>query len=187
MTDEPLRILMVCTANQCRSPLAEVIARRDLAARGVDAVVVSAGLLAGGRPAAKGSRKVAKELGLDLSDHVSRTFDTDTVEAADVIITMGASHVLELSTRVPSCTERTLTLRELARFVSTEGRRGPLDRAAVVDEVHRATDRPLAALLEGGLDVEDPIGMPTARFRRTGQELTELIGTVLDVWFPRPG
>lgn len=184
MTDEPLRVLMVCTANQCRSPLAEVIAQRAFDARGVDAVVVSAGLLPGGRPAARGSRKVAKELGLDLGEHVSRTIDTATIEAADMIVTMGASHVLEVSTREPGSIGRTLTLRELARYVTTDGRRGPLDRAEVLAEVHRAADRPLAALLEGGLDIDDPIGMPTARFRRTGRELTELIDAVLEVWYP---
>ena len=184
-TDEPLRILMVCTANQCRSPLAEVIAQRALDQRGVDALVVSAGLLPGGRPAARGSRKVAKELGLDLTEHVSQTIDAETVRAADLIITMGASHVLELSTRVPGCIDRTVTLRELVRYVTTDGRRGPLTRTEVLQEVRRAADRPLAALLEGGLDVDDPIGMPTSRFRRTGRELTELIDAVVDAWFPR--
>ena len=39
----PVRILVVCTGNICRSPLAEQLLREGLAAAGVKAVVTSAG------------------------------------------------------------------------------------------------------------------------------------------------
>jgi len=181
---EPLRVLMICTANQCRSPLAEVIAQSAFTARGVDAVVVSAGVMKGGQPAAKGSRKVAKELGLDLTQHVSHEVDAATVSAADMVITMGANHVLELGTRFPACIDKTVTLRELVEWVETDSPAGRLSRAQVIEQVRMAADRPLSALLVGGLDIDDPIGMPTSRFRRTGAEITELVETVLDIWYP---
>ena len=184
MTDRPLRVLMICTANQCRSPLAEVIMRDALERRGVDAVVVSAGLLEGGVPAARGSRKVAKELGFDLTGHISHQVDADTVAAADVVITMGVSHVMELATMFDGSNNKTLTLRELVAHVTSSDTVGPLSVQQVQAEVNAACDRPLAALLGGGLDIDDPIGMPTSRFRRTGAELTELTDAVVDVWFP---
>ena len=37
------RILIVCTGNICRSPLAEQLLRQNLTAAGIDAVVTSAG------------------------------------------------------------------------------------------------------------------------------------------------
>lgn len=188
-TDErPLRVLVVCTANQCRSPLGEVILRDALFRHGVDAVVVSAGTMQGaaGMPAARGSRKVAKELGLQLDEHVSHEVDADTVAAADVVITMGVSHVMELAAKFDGCHAKTLTLRELVAHVSTSETEGPLTVEQVQEDVAAACDRPLAALLGGNLDVDDPIGMPTSRFRKTGTELTELFEVVADAWFPLP-
>ena len=182
----PLRVLVVCTANQCRSPLGEVILRDTLFRHGVDAVVVSAGTMQGaaGMPAARGSRKVAKELGLDLDQHVSHEVDAETVAAADLVVTMGVSHVMDLAAKFDGCHNKTLTLRELVAHVSTSEAQGPLSVAQVQAEVAAACDRPLAALLGGNLDVDDPIGMPTSRFRRTGNELTELFEVVADAWYP---
>ena len=186
-TDErPLRVLVVCTANQCRSPLGEVILRDALFRHGVDAVVVSAGTMHGaaGMPAARGSRKVAKELGLDLNQHVSHEVDADTVAAADMVVTMGVSHVMELAARFDGCHDKTLTLRELAAHVSSSEMQGPLTVDQVQAEVATACDRPLAALLGGHLDVDDPIGLPTSRFRTSGNGVTELFEVVVDAWFP---
>ena len=184
--DRPLRVLVVCTANQCRSPLGEVILRDALFRHGVDAVVVSAGTMEGaaGMPAARGSRKVAKELGLDLDQHVSHEVDAETVAAADLVVTMGVSHVMDLAAKFDGCHDKTLTLRELVAHVSSSEVQGPLSVAQVQAEVATACDRPLSALLAGNLDVDDPTGMPTSRFRRTGNELTELFGVVADAWYP---
>ena len=184
--DRPLRVLVVCTANQCRSPLGEVILRDTLFRHGVDAVVVSAGTMQGaaGMPAARGSRKVAKELGLDLDQHVSHEVDAETVAAADLVVTMGVSHVMDLAAKFDGCHDKTLTLRELVAHVASSEVQGPLSVAQVQAEVAAACDRPLAALLGGNLDVDDPIGMPTSRFRRTGNELTELFEAVADAWYP---
>jgi len=186
--DRPLRVLVICTANQCRSPLGEVILRDACFRHGVDAVVVSAGTMHGaaGMPAARGSRKVAKELGFDLEQHVSNEVDADTVAAADVVITMGVSHVMDLAAKFDGCHNKTLTLRELVAHVSSSEIDGRLTVEQVHAEVAAACDRPLAALLGGNLDVDDPIGMPTSRFRKTGTELTELFEVVVGAWYPLP-
>lgn len=42
------RVLFICTANRCRSPLAEQLMRRALQRLQVDALVASAGFLPGG-------------------------------------------------------------------------------------------------------------------------------------------
>ena len=60
------RILFVCTANRCRSPMAAALLRRDLAALGLDVDVRSAGLLTPGHAVPTPGRVVAREHGLDV-------------------------------------------------------------------------------------------------------------------------
>jgi protein-tyrosine-phosphatase len=50
-----VQILTLCTANQCRSPMAEVLLQRALDQRGVLATVASAGSMRGGVPVSDGS------------------------------------------------------------------------------------------------------------------------------------
>jgi len=95
---QPFRLLFVCTGNTCRSPLAEAIARRVVAARGWSNVHVgSAGLGAfPGAPASGGSLRTAARHDLDLSSHRSARVDAAMLEASDLILAMSPSHVAQL-------------------------------------------------------------------------------------------
>jgi protein arginine phosphatase len=88
------RILLVCTGNICRSPLAEALVRRSLEERGVtDVTVLSAGTGAwDGAPASEGAYLVGLERGLDLSGHRARLLTRELVESADLILTMARHH-----------------------------------------------------------------------------------------------
>ena len=90
-----MKILLVCTGNVCRSPMAEALARRLLAERGrADIEVTSAGTAAyAGAPASEGAYLVALEHGLDLSAHQAQQLTYDLVAEADVIFGMSAHHV----------------------------------------------------------------------------------------------
>ena len=92
----PFRILFVCTGNTCRSPLAEVIARREAERRGwIHLHASSAGVAAGGgSPASAGSLDVAEEVGLDLTEHASTQLTADLVAEADLILTMSPHHLM---------------------------------------------------------------------------------------------
>ncbi len=90
-----MHILMVCSGNTCRSPLAAVMLQARLASEqelpGI--TVSSAGTSAwDGSPASEGSYLVALERGLDLSTHRARMLTTDQVQRADLILTMTAAH-----------------------------------------------------------------------------------------------
>jgi len=88
------RVLLVCTGNICRSPLAEAIMRRELTALGRDDITVtSAGTGAwDGAPASEGAYLVGLEHGLDLSAHRARLLTRDLAERADVVLTMARHH-----------------------------------------------------------------------------------------------
>jgi len=88
------RILLVCTGNICRSPLAAALLQRALAQRGIDGLeVASAGTGAwDGAPVSEGAYLVGLERGLDLSAHRARLLTRELVEEADLVLTMARHH-----------------------------------------------------------------------------------------------
>lgn len=84
------RVLMVCTGNICRSPLAESLMRTELKRFGADhAIVSSAGTGAWeGAPASEGAYLVGLEHDIDLSHHRARLLTRDLVRGSDLILTM---------------------------------------------------------------------------------------------------
>lgn len=115
-----LMILLVCTGNTCRSPMAEVMARRMLGERlnckpseledhGV--LVMSAGLsaMSGARPSPE-AVSVMSKMGLQLADHESQMLTDHLVRQADVIWTMTASHRQAILSQWPEAARRTSVL-----------------------------------------------------------------------------
>lgn len=103
------KIVLVCTGNTCRSPMAEVLCRRLLAdtlgdvesERGFE--IQSAGLAADPRqPASPEAIEVARERGADLTGHSSQPLTLEMVDRADLLFTMTAGHLRMLkSLRLP--------------------------------------------------------------------------------------
>lgn len=90
-----MHILLVCSGNTCRSPLAAAMLTARLAAEpGLQEITVSSAGTAAwdGSPASEGSYLVALERGLDLSTHRARMLTADQVQRADLILTMTAAH-----------------------------------------------------------------------------------------------
>jgi tRNA threonylcarbamoyl adenosine modification protein (Sua5/YciO/YrdC/YwlC family) len=89
-------IVLVCTGNTCRSPMAETLLRERLRDRlgSEDAVrVLSAGVAAGvGSGASPQAVEVMGKRELDLTGHSSRPLDESVVNVADLILTMTRGH-----------------------------------------------------------------------------------------------
>lgn len=82
-------ILVLCTGNICRSPLAAARLKHAVEAKGGNIEVRSAGLGAlVGHPADPSALAVAEARGLDVSDHVAQQLNPDLVNWADLILVM---------------------------------------------------------------------------------------------------
>ena len=88
-------ILVICTANICRSPVAEALLRDRLDKQGLDSwQVSSAGTWANyGQPASSYSVEVLAEQGLDIKNHNSRPVDDQLMEKADLVLCMEEGHM----------------------------------------------------------------------------------------------
>lgn len=99
------RILIVCTGNICRSPVAEAL----LKARLPDTTVESAGLSAlVGQGADPAARLLAEREGLSLSEHKARQITQEMIQQADLILVMSEGQRQAVAQLVPAATGKTL-------------------------------------------------------------------------------
>lgn len=179
-------ILVVCTGNICRSPVAEVLLADRLARRGLAARVHSAGLLGPGNPAADYSRAVATAAGLDLSGHRSRRLAPELLAGADLVLGMAAEHAREAVVMAPEAFGRIFTLGELVRRGEAIGPRKPTETPA--DWLARAhmgrTPYDLIAAAASD-DVADPIGRNRRAYDAMMRHLDDLTTRLVDLLAPR--
>jgi protein-tyrosine-phosphatase len=110
-------VVFVCTANICRSPVAEALFADWLKRNAVagEWLVSSAGTWAeAGLLASTYSREVVEELGLDLSAHRARRVDEAVIHAADIIICLARSHLEAIRAEYPQHANRAVLLSALS-------------------------------------------------------------------------
>ena len=95
-------ILVVCVGNICRSPTAEYLLKKQLAAKGRDVNVASAGLGAlVGKPAHEKAAELANTLSVDMSPHVARQITEDMIKKHDLILVMERKHIKAVEAITP--------------------------------------------------------------------------------------
>ena len=175
-------ILLLCTANICRSPMAAALLARELARRDVPALVSSAGTLgAGARPPAEVATVMAGH-GIDVTGHRSRQVTAGDLARADLILALAREHLRGAAVTAPHAWPRAFTLRELVRRGDLIGARRPAETlASWLDRAQAGRSR-LALLGDSAADdVADPIGGALSGYERTAAELAHLAGRVAEL------
>jgi protein-tyrosine phosphatase len=182
------RVLVVCTGNVCRSPIAEGLLRAALEAKLGDQApsVASAGTMGWvGSGADPASVEAAAERGVDISTHRARELRSDEVLAADLVLAMARDHEDALADLAPT---RTFTLKQLVRLLEALPAPGPGDPDAMLTARIADADDLRRNGFEGypyDEDVTDPLGMPLESFRAIAWELDEWCGRLADGLFGR--
>ena len=93
----PVKVLMVCLGNICRSPLAEGILKEKSAG---DAIVVDSAGTAGyhiGNPPDPRSIAIARKYGIDISEQRCRQFTPEDFEEFDHIFVMDRQNLADVA------------------------------------------------------------------------------------------
>jgi protein-tyrosine phosphatase len=139
-------IVIICTGNTCRSPMAELLLKKKLADKlecdltQLKIRVQSAGIAASqGSPAALQAVQVLDEQGLDLNDHTSQQLNYQFARDADLLLTLSNSH-----------------------------------RRAIIGEWPEFEDKTFVLDPDGG-DVADPFGAPVEVYQACAQQIDALL------------
>ncbi len=179
---ERFGILIVCTANICRSPLAEHLLRlaleadRDQPDRS-EFVVRSAGTQGwDGSEMDAAAAEELRRLGGDPTGFLAKSLSPCDCEAADLILTATLAHRVAVLQEVPQALKRTFTLLEFAHLVSR------LDEVReATGETHQLVSRAAATRGAAELDaydVLDPYGAAPDFHRKTAELVDDAVRSI---------
>jgi protein-tyrosine phosphatase len=103
-TDEPVRVVFVCWGNICRSPMAERVAEKLAADRGLDDLVFSSAATSReeiGAPIDDRAVEVLRRHGYRTDGHAAHQITRREIEAADLVLAMEDIHLTKMRAIAP--------------------------------------------------------------------------------------
>lgn len=145
-------VLVICTANICRSPMAAGLLRHALAAQPEplrSLKVVSAGVAARtGEPVSENSVIALRKVGIDLSRHTSQPLTQEMLDDAIAVICMTESHRAMIQLQADPAPQHVYLIREFLR--------------------------------DGEKEIPDPYGGPLKVYEQCRDEMVEAIPSLIE-------
>jgi protein-tyrosine-phosphatase len=169
-----LQVVLICTGNRFRSPLAEAVLRSRAPAQ---IEVTSLGLYdLGPVPPLNEALDAARRSNLDISAHRARPLKGQTLDQADLVLGFERIHLAAAVVDARAARERTFTLPELVQLL------GEIEPPDELEPIARAKESIRRAHgLRDGLpppaslpEITDPWGASTQVFVATGVRVVDL-------------
>jgi len=181
-------ILVLCTANVCRSAMAAPLLARRLAALGVTTPVRSAGMIRSGDLPHPEVVSVMASYGIETGSHRSHVASAADVAPATLVLAMSRENLRYAVTAAPGAWPRTFTLKELIRRGERIGPRPPGEPfARWLSRAHEGRER--VSLLGDSAedDVADPAGGPLRAYAETARLLERLVTRLAELGWAHAG
>jgi protein-tyrosine phosphatase len=169
-------IVVLCTANVCRSPMAASLLGRRLGALGAAVPVRSAGMFRGGDPPFPEVISVMASYGIEIASHRSRVASAADLARASLVLAMARDNLRHAVITEPGAWPRAFTLKEVIRHGERIGPRPPGEPLSQwLLRAHAGRER--ASLLGDSAedDVADPAGGPLRAYAETARVLDRLV------------
>jgi protein-tyrosine phosphatase len=169
-------IVVLCTANVCRSPMAAALLARQLAVLGVTVPVRSAGMIGGGAPPFPEVVSVMAWYGIEIASHRSRIARAADLARASLVLAMARENLRYAVITEPGAWPRAFTLKELIRRGEQIGPRPPGEPFADwLSRTHAGRER-MSLLGDSATDdVADPAGGSLRAYADTASLLDRLV------------
>ncbi|MCH8569794.1 low molecular weight phosphatase family protein [Nesterenkonia sp. AY15] len=201
VSDDPFRVLVVCTGNICRSPQTAQLLQAAVAQAGESwrsaVVIASAGTRAlEGAPMDEQAAALSLRLGADATGHTARQLTPTMVEEADLVLGMAREHRSEVVRAAPRASRKAFLLTEFAdllegverasahRFQPLPSPRSGLASPLLPDQLRQGVER--AAAQRGmipprdpdTMDVLDPYGHAPKVYRASAEQVQESLARI---------
>ncbi|WP_062304437.1 arsenate reductase/protein-tyrosine-phosphatase family protein [Demequina subtropica] len=177
-------VLMVCSGNLCRSPVAAMLLTQRLDG---DVRVRSAGTAAPeGAGIPRQMRRHLRADGIDPRPHRARRLTRAMIDAADLIVPMAHAQWQYIALMTPDAASRTFMLTRLAtlaREAPTPEGTSVSERVAAVPELGTLHLGPASA--DNAADIPDPYGGPSDMYRESYEQIRTMVDTVA-TWLEAP-
>jgi len=196
----PFKILVVCTGNICRSPVAERLIQAQSNALSLPVLVYSAGTQSMvGHDMTPEAAHLAERYGADPAGHVSQQLTELLITDADLVLTATREHRSKVVSLHPRAARYTYTLNQFARLLPTavesllDPANAPIPSVELVETPQPDLATQLRALVTEVAatrgfspppphpdddDIEDPYRQSTAVYARAGTVINATVTQV---------